>query len=134
MDRFMKACHKALELYELKYENRQPNAQPPAYMFVNVGYSLLKVVFDDIVWIEGLKDYVQIHVKSSPKPIMVRMSVKAIEEQLPQNNFIRIHKSFIISIQSISAIRKNSVFIDDKEFPVGETYRDVVDKLTRNIS
>lgn len=129
LDRFMKACNKALDLFELRSENRQSNAQPASYMFVNVGYSLLKVVFADVVMIEGLRDYVQIHLKSTPKPVMVRSSIKAIEEQLPPHEFARIHKSFIVSVNSITAIRKNSIFIDDKEYPVGETYRDVVTKL-----
>lgn len=130
LERFMKACNKAKELFELKNKNNRPDA-PHDYMFVNVGYSLLKVLFDDIVFIEGLKDYVQIHLKSTPKPVLVRTSIKAIEDQLPPSLFARIHKSYIVAIQSITALRKNSVFMGDKELPVGETYRYVIDKLTK---
>jgi len=132
MDRFIKACNKAQELYQLRAAGiRTPNGPVAEYMFVNVGYSLLKVIFSDIEWIEGLKDYLQIHLKSTPKPVIVRMSFKAIEEQLPPGLFVRIHKSYVVSVNSITAIRKSSVFIREHEFPVGETYRDVIDKLAR---
>jgi DNA-binding LytR/AlgR family response regulator len=132
LDRFIKACNKAQELYLLKTAGgRVPNGPAAEYMFVNVGYSLLKVVFADIEWIEGLKDYLQIHLKSSPKPVIVRMSFKAIEEQLPPGQFARIHKSYVVSVSSITAIRKTSVFINEHEFPVGDTYREVIDKLAR---
>jgi DNA-binding LytR/AlgR family response regulator len=128
MDRFMKACNKAKDFYELKNKSLQAGTTLD-YMFVNVGYSLLKVLFQDIVFIEGLRDYIQIHLKSTPKPLMIRMSIKAMEEQLPASVFFRIHKSYIVSVYSITAIRKNSVFIGDREFAIGETYRDIVMKL-----
>jgi two-component system LytT family response regulator len=132
LDRFIKACNKAQELHLLKTAGtRSPNSPAPEYMFVNIGYSLLKVIFADIEWIEGLKDYLQIHLKSTPKPVIVRMSFKAIEEQLPPTAFVRIHKSYIVSVNSITAIRKSSVFVREHEFPVGETYREVIDKLAK---
>ncbi|HEY4148934.1 MAG TPA: response regulator transcription factor [Chitinophagaceae bacterium] len=132
LDRFIKACNKAQELHLLKTAGaRSPNSPAPEYMFVNIGYSLLKVIFSDIEWIEGLKDYLQIHLKSTPKPVIVRMSFKAIEEQLPPTAFVRIHKSYIVSVNSITAIRKSSVFVREHEFPVGETYREVIDKLAK---
>lgn len=132
MERFIRACNKAQELHQLRAAGGRAAGGPVAeYMFVNVGYSLLKVVFSDIEWIEGLKDYLQIHLKSTPKPVIVRMSFKAIEEQLPPGLFVRIHKSFIVSVNSLTAIRKSSVFIREHEFPVGETYREVIDKLAK---
>lgn len=130
LERFIKACNKAKELFELKNKNSQGDI-PHHYIFVNVGYSLLKIMFDDIVFIEGLKDYIQIHLKSTPKPVLARMSIKAMENQLPVSLFVRIHKSYIVSVQTITALRKNSLFIGDKEFSIGETYRDVIDRLTR---
>ena len=132
LDRFIKACNKAQELQQLRTAaTRIPSGPAAEYMFVNVGYSLLKVIFTDIEWIEGLKDYLQIHLKSTPKPVIVRMSFKAIEEQLPPGMFVRIHKSWIVSVSSITAIRKSGVFIREHEFPVGDTYKDVIDKLAR---
>jgi two-component system, LytTR family, response regulator len=146
LERFMKACNKAQELQQLKLA-AGPGASSggggvsaevaggagvagPDYFFLPVDYSLVKVSFDDIIWVEGSGDYVKIHLKSSPKPMLVRMSTRAMEMELPADRFIRIHKSYILSIDSITAVRKNSVFIKDLELPVGETYREVVRKLT----
>ena len=130
LDRFIKACNKARDLFVLKNAGRTGNATTADYFFLNVDYSLLKIRFDDIVWIEGLRDYIKIHLKSTSRPVVVRMGMKAIEEQLQVTKFIRVHKSFILSVDAITAIRKSSVFINDQEFPVGDTYKDAILQLT----
>jgi len=130
LDRFVKACNKAKELYELKNPTNKEVVSNPDYFFVNVDYSLLKVNFNDIKYIEGLKDYIKIHLKSTPRAIITRMAMKAIEEELPVAKFLRIHKSYIVSLEYITAIRKNSVFIDEMELPVGENFRAGVLNLT----
>lgn len=132
LDRFIKACSKAWELYNLKNKTA-PAAKSEAtdYFFINVDYSLLKIVFADVIWIEGLKDYVKIHLKSTDKPIVARISMKSLEEQLPATLVLRIHKSYIVSKAFITAIRKNSVFIKTLELPVGENYKEAVDAFTK---
>ncbi|HUR11514.1 MAG TPA: LytTR family DNA-binding domain-containing protein [Flavitalea sp.] len=123
LDRFIKACNKAKELHELKQYQKSPgHGASPDYFFVNVDYSLLKVSFSDISHIEGLKDYIRIYLNNSNKPIITRMNMKTLEELLPPSRFIRIHKSFIISIAAVTAVRKNSVFIGTTELPVSESY------------
>ena len=130
LDRFVKACNKAMELHNLKTQSKQlSNQNAPDYFFVNVDYSLLKIIRSDIIYIEGLKDYVKIHLKSSTKPIVPRITMKALEELLPVSQYIRIHKSYIVSINSITAIRKNSVFIGTLQLPVSDNYRDNLDAL-----
>ncbi|HUB61951.1 MAG TPA: LytTR family DNA-binding domain-containing protein [Puia sp.] len=128
LDRFMKACNKAQELYELR--TTKTPAADPEFFFVNVDYSLVKVIFNDIIRIEGSGDYVKIHLKSTPKPLLVRTSAKTLESELPADRFIRIHKSYIVAIAGITAVRKNSIFIGELELPVGETYRDALRQLT----
>ncbi len=131
LDRFIKACNKANELYQLKTKPKQTHTENnPGYFFVNVDYSLLKVIFDDIRYIEGLKDYIKIHLKSSSKAIITRMSMKSLEDELPASQFIRIHKSYIVSLKHVTAVRKNSVFIDAMELPVSDNYRDTITILT----
>ena len=130
LDRFVKACNKAKELYELKNRPNKDASSNPDYFFVNVDYSLLKINFNDIRYIEGLKDYIKIHLKSTPRAIITRMAMKAIEEELPVAKFLRIHKSYIVSLEHITAIRKNSVFLDEMELPVGENFREAVLNLT----
>jgi len=131
LDRFIKACNKAWELQQLKASQKeiQPDVAQD-YFFINVDYSLLKVVFKDIIYIEGLKDYIKIHLKSSSKPVVARMSMKLIEEQLPSVMFIRVQKSYIVSKEYITAIRKNSIFIGNIEIPVGDNYKEAIAALT----
>ena len=131
IDRFVKACNKAKELYELRHKPKSKEGSTnPDYFFVNVDYSLVKINFSDIKYVEGLKDYIKIHLKSSSRAVITRMAMKAIEEELPAAKFLRIHKSYIVSLDHITAIRKNSVFINEMELPVGENFREAVLNLT----
>ncbi len=130
LDRFMKACYKAQELYQLRSAPAGSAAAAADFFFVNVDYSLVKVLFADIVWIEGSGDYVKIHLRSAAKPLLVRTSAKTLEAELPADRFLRIHKSYIIAISSITAVRKNNLFIGELELPVGETYREALRRVT----
>jgi two-component system, LytTR family, response regulator len=131
LDRFIKACNKAKQLFDLRLQQNSVGASVSAsFFFVNVDYSLVKVTFSDIVYVEGLKDYIKIHLKSTQRPLVTRMPMKTIEEQLPINDFIRIHKSYIVSVAFITAVRKSGVFIDTLELPVGDSYRDALNNLT----
>ena len=129
-DRFLKACNKAWELHSLRSKKNETSTTPE-YFFVNVDYSLLKVEFNDIQWVEGLKDYIKINLKSSSRPVVTRMSMKAMEDQLAPSKFLRIHKSYIVSIASITSIRKNSVFVGTVELPVGDSYKDALNSLIK---
>jgi DNA-binding LytR/AlgR family response regulator len=130
LDRFIKACNKAWELFNLRSKKAENSSlAPPEFLFVNVEYSLQKVEFADIQWIEGLRDYIRIYLKSSSKPVITRMSMKGIEEELPSSRFIRVHKSFIVSVAAITSVRKNSVFIGGQEIPVGDNYKEAVSML-----
>lgn len=127
IDRFMKACNKALELYRLRHYAASPQEPAPDYFFVNIGYSLQKVSFADILYIEGLRYYIHIHLASAPKPVLTRMTMKAVEEMLPPGAFIRIHKSFLIAIRHVAALHKNSVVMENgTELPIGDTFREAV--------
>jgi DNA-binding LytR/AlgR family response regulator len=132
-DRFVLACTRAQELHRLQQGNFSggEKAAPPAFFFVPADYRMLKVVFDDIIWIEGLKDYVKIHLRSEAQPTVVRISMKALEDQLPQEQFLRIHKSYIVSKNAITALRKNSIFLNKLELPVGDAYREAVNALVQ---
>ena len=132
LDRFIKAANKAYELHQLKLKgNEKPETHITGeYFFVNVDYSMLKINFSDILFIEGLKDYVKIHLESTTKPVVTRMSMKSLEESLPVNKFLRVHKSYIISVQHVNSLRKSSIFIGPHEIPISEAYRDAITVLT----
>lgn len=131
VDRFIKACNKAKDLYNLKYKAQVNKEIIQDYIFINVDYSLVKVLFSDIVYIEALKDYVKFHLKSTDKFLVTRMSMKNVEDELPPTLFLRIHKSYIVSKAFITSIRKSSVFINSLELPVGDNYKQAVDEYTR---
>jgi two-component system LytT family response regulator len=128
LDRFVKACNKAKELFDLK-SHAKP-IQDVGYFFVNVEYSQVKIITADIMYIEGLKDYIKIYLQSAQSPVVTRMPMKTIEELLPAKDFIRIHKSYIVSIAFITATRKTSIFINKIELPVSDLYKDSVVALT----
>lgn len=134
LSRFLLACNKAWELFQLKKTAKQSPETIPAYFFVNAEYRQVKVMYKDINYIEGLKDYIKIVLQAPAKPLLVRMSMKSIEEELPSSHFIRIHKSYIVSVDSITSVRKSSVFIDQLELPVGDTYQGVIEQLTKRKS
>lgn len=132
LERFIKACNKAKELFDLKQQTTVAKTSP-GYFFVNVEYSMVKVNHDDIVYIEGLKDYIKIHLHSTTKPIVTRMPMKTVEEQLPADKFVRIHKSYIVSVGFISSVRKSSVFINELELPVSDNYKEALATITGRI-
>ena len=131
LERFIKACNKAHELYELKKGNViGESSKYDDYFFINVDYSLVKVMYSNIMWIEGLKDYIQIYLKDNAKPIIARLSLKSLEDELPDSIFIRIHKSYIVSKNFISSVKKSSLLLENKmELPVGENYKDRIEDL-----
>jgi DNA-binding LytR/AlgR family response regulator len=131
-DRFLKGCNKAWELYTLKQKQSGGQSAEADHFYVNAEYSLIKVPFNDILMVEALKDYIRIHF-SNAKPLLVRMSMKALEEKLPPARFLRIHKSYIISIAQITSIRKNLVILGSLEAPVSDNYKEVLMAAIGNI-
>lgn len=122
---FLTAAQKALNWFELKKTNtnNETSEKPFAGIFVRSEYKLLQVFFEDILYIEGLKDYVKIYTETENKPILTLMGMKAIESKLPAKDFLRVHRSFIVNISKIRKINKNRISIHSKEIPIGETYR-----------
>ncbi|MDX2172744.1 MAG: response regulator [Bacteroidota bacterium] len=119
-ERFKAASNKAIELFNLKNYTK-PNE---GFIIVKSEYQTFKLLFSDILFIEGLKDYVKIYVSNQVKPILSRQNLKTFESQLPSHLFFRIHKSFIIPIEKITSVTKSTILINEKEFPLGETYKE----------
>jgi DNA-binding LytR/AlgR family response regulator len=140
-DRFLKACNKANDLFHRPPAHTQP--QPPArdsdpsrneapgYLFVNVEYTLVRIPFADILYVEGLKDYIRIYLSSSTRPVITKMTLKAMEEKLPPSLFIRIHKSYIVAIHRITVIKRDLVCIGSEELPISESYKENLQKIIR---
>ncbi len=131
-DRFLKACNRAAELFRMKHAPAPSVTGPNHDFFVNVEYTLVKIVAADIEYIEGFKDYIKIYLSSSDKPVLTRMSLKAIEAKLPVGTFIRTHKSYLVAISRITTIKRDFVCIGTTEIPVSETFRDNINKVLRS--
>jgi DNA-binding LytR/AlgR family response regulator len=118
-DRFYKAVLKT----QKSSENTVKNVQEKPYIFVKTDgkNNLEKVNIDDITFIEGLKNYVAINQKH--KQIITYNTLKHFQENLSENKFVKIHKSFLVSLEAITKTTSISVFIDDKELPIGNTYK-----------
>lgn len=123
-ERFQKACSKAIDLLTLK--NSQDNDK---FIFVKSEYQNIKILLKDILYAEGLKDYVKIFLNTQPKPILSRQNLKSFEAQLPSTLFQRVHKSYIISHSKITSVNKLKIFIGEKEIPLGESYKEDFLKL-----
>ncbi|WP_443944692.1 LytR/AlgR family response regulator transcription factor [Pedobacter sp. AW1-32] len=124
--RFFSAVNKAHDLFTLRKRPVIPDTGTENHFFVNAGYSLIKIRMSDIVFIEGLKDYVKIHLLQDPKPVITRINLKDLTEKLPQNEFMRIHRSFIVSLDKIEAVQKYQILVNKIEIPIGESYRDAL--------
>ncbi len=90
---------------------------------VKSGYQTIRIDLDTILFIEGLKDYVKIFCEDK-KPVLSLLTMKGLVDTLPADKFLRIHKSYIVSIHRISAISRHRVMIGDRSIPVGENYRE----------
>jgi DNA-binding LytR/AlgR family response regulator len=119
-DRFQKAIDRMKTMSSSELQTQ--------HLLIRADYKLHKIEFDDIKLIEGLDDYVQIHLKSSSK-ITARSSMKSIMEKLPEKDFVRVHRSYILPIRSIKGIVNKNIHLDDFIIPVGETYKEDLKKI-----
>ena len=136
--KFLEASKKAIKWFEMKKAasdnlSTTSHGQEEEQMFVKADHKLIRILYKDILYIEGWKDYVKIHLKDKPHPILSLMSMKGLEETLPASKFIRIHRSFIIQKNKIESISKNRVMVGDKELPIGESYKEDFNKLIGEI-
>ncbi|MES2827482.1 MAG: LytTR family DNA-binding domain-containing protein [Bacteroidota bacterium] len=128
---FSKAASKAFDYFMLLGSSTQPtgskmiqmeDAKP--YVYVKVEHQLVKVDIESIRYIESLKDYVKIYMKQSDKPLLTLTSLKKLQEKLPGNLFLRLHRSFIVSTSAITSATKTSVQIGETTIPVSEQFKE----------
>jgi two-component system response regulator LytT len=104
--------------------NASTGQSEKSYLYLKVDYQLVKIDTEDILYIEGLKDYVKLHLKSQEKPLLTLTSLKSLEEKLPPAAFLRIHRSFIVNVDQIKSVTKNSVQIGQTTIPVTDQYKE----------
>ncbi len=118
-DDFLSAAIKAKEYFEPTERDGQKSIKS---IFIKTEYRLQQIDLDKISYIEGLKDYVKIHLNDGTTPLLSLMRMKTLEDTLPKEDFVRIHKSFIVRLESIEAIERNHILIGKDRIPIGETY------------
>ncbi|MCF6131147.1 LytR/AlgR family response regulator transcription factor [Flavobacterium wongokense] len=119
-ERFEVAVQKARN--EFQFKN---NTAVQTHLMIRADYKLHRIEFEDILLIEGLDDYIQIHLKNKSK-IVARISMKGLLEKLPETKFMRVHRSYIIPISKVKTIQNKVIQIDEFSVPIGETYKDEI--------
>jgi two-component system LytT family response regulator len=118
-ERFMKAAYKAKDYFDLK-----GNTNPPNYLFVKADGRLEKIVFDEVLFLEGMENYVIIH--TAGKKVITHSTLKSLMEKLPKQAFLQTHKSYIIALNKISAVEGNMLHVGDKQVPISRQLREQV--------
>ena len=127
-EEFLRAAGKARAYAELTNQHASASVatgpEEEEFLFLKAEYQLVRVALSDVLYVEGLKDYVKVHLKSSPRALLSLMSLKTMEEKLPARRFMRIHRSFIVALDKIEAVRRLTVQIGAVTIPVGDQYKD----------
>lgn len=132
--RFVKATNRAKELHELRKLSDGPeqnvvsaaglSTESDLFIFVKSEYDNVKIKLDEIKYVQGLKDYLKI-LTNDKKPILTLMNFKDISSKLPSNNFLRVHRSFIVNINRIDSIQRSKILIDGIRIPIGDSYKEM---------
>ncbi len=127
--RFVQAIDRAMKLIDVKSKSNlilqgEPSVEMKDYISIKADYKIYKVNLDDLIYIEGQSEYVTFHTKN--RNITAYYALKNLELELPENRFVRVHKSYIVSIKHIEYIESNHLLVDGNKIPVGGNYRDAV--------
>ena len=114
-----------MQWFELKQKagNAPEEEASHEYIYVKSDYKLVQIALDKILYIEGLKDYIKIHLENEPKAILSLISMKAMEEKLPSSRFIRIHRSFIVQKSKIKIIDRGRIVFGKEYIPISDSYK-----------
>lgn len=129
--RFSTAVEKAIDFKTYKEKSRPNNAD--SNIFVYSEYKMVKISLTEIIYIESMGDYLKIHTESSDKPILTLMTMKKIIEKLPEEQFARIHRGFILALNRIKSIHNKKVSLETIELPIGESYQSFLNELKKKI-
>lgn len=120
-----------IELYMLQLSSR--SAEKRDYVFIKSEYKLIKINLSDILYLSGLRDYTQVFLKGKLSPLTTLQNLKDFEARLPENRFIRVHRSYIVSLSQVDSISRNEISIGTHTIPIGNAYRQLLDEMiTKN--
>lgn len=120
---FLVSANKALKWAELNDKADDKDNNEPQFIIIKSEYKLIQIAVDNILYIEGLKDYVKIYLEDTQSPVMSLMSLKTLEASLPASRFIRVHRSFIVQTSKIKMIERNRIIFGKQYIPISDTYK-----------
>lgn len=124
-DEFFNAVQKALRLIKLEQKNDPVQVETNnQFLFLKSEYKIRRINFDEILYIEGLKDYVKVYLKNDPKPVLSLTSLKLLECKLPDTKFMRVHRSFIVNLGRIETIERSRIIFGKVFIPVSDQYKE----------
>ncbi|MFC6269671.1 LytR/AlgR family response regulator transcription factor [Frigoriflavimonas asaccharolytica] len=121
---FLAAANKAHTWFNLiNSKSESAVSDEKEFLFVKSEYKQLRIKLADVLYFEGLKDYIKIWVKDNPKPILTLMSLKSLEEELPETHFMRVHRSFIVSLKNVEVVERSQIIINEQRITVSDQYK-----------
>jgi len=126
---FFSAANKAKEQIMTKSTHTGTTSYADDYIFVKSEYKLLKIELKDLIYVEGLKDYLKLYTVNSEKPVLTLKTMKSLDEELSDKNFMRVHQSFIVNLKKITTIERNRIVFGNKYIPVSEKYKEIFQKF-----
>jgi two-component system, LytTR family, response regulator len=120
---FLKSANKAQIHFERIKPGQEDLKASPEHLFIKSEYKIIRIELDKILYIEGMREYVRIHLENS-KPVMTLLSMKKIEQKLPANKFMRVHRSYIVNLEKITTIERSRIIFNEEYIPVSEQYKE----------
>lgn len=111
----------------LQYKTAMPEKKD--YVFIKSEYKLIKTNYSDILYISGMKDYTQVYVRGKLSPLTTLQNLKEFETKLPSDEFVRVHRSYIVSLRQVDVIARNEIMIGTNHIPIGDAYRQALDTI-----
>ncbi len=128
-DEFLISANKAKKLIELEHREETTLESNDNFLFLKSEYKIRRINFDDIIYIEGMKDYVKVYLRTDPKPVLSINSLKTLEAKLPAKKFMRVHRSFIVNLNRVETIERFHIVFGKTLIPVGEAYKEQFQKF-----
>ena len=123
-EEFLKAAQKARKQSELEASVLPTIEANSQFLFLKSEYKIRRINFNDILYIEGLKDYIKVYTTGEDKPVLSLNSIKSLEQKLPEDQFMRVHRSFIVNLNKIDTIERSRIIFGKTYIPVSDQYRD----------
>lgn len=123
-EEFLIAVSKARKLIELETKTETKIESNSQFLFLKSDYKIRRINFNDILYIEGLKDYVKVFVQNNPKPVLSLSSLKTLELKLPSQKFMRVHRSFIVNLEKIETVERSRIVFGKEYIPIGDQYKE----------